>query len=484
MEGEGVSAAAGRLAFELGKAWLARPWGGGRVDRATVDAFHKATVDGDSDALARMLDEAGQAGTPMLLESRNSAGWTPLMWASWHAQVPVMRRLVQAKCNVNASDRYGQSALSLAAESMSNSQEAAVTLLLDAGADITQKGYEGKTPAEWAEETGNPRLAAHIRRAPTRRGRWMAAEQRLSMAKLLQPRLGRRSPLYPVVNRDVMEVVARWMPYTRRRDLVVGAAKQCAEPDVLAAQDSVQMGLRHRRRHRSIQHAQQVQHVVRPDSSNGTARQRDTDMGASTVRNSIEAQQRDSDDDVDSDDDDACSSEVLDRYLECVETLIERHDHQPRRYNSTALRIEPRRDRARTLGLKPNDSGQNGVLAPGIEWTQLTICCAHCATRSDSAAEAGLNQVALQQQSMKEHTGCPCSDLVVIISPAARVESGTDQMIDHVCGRGCDSRTQSDASGSAGLSADSPRSPRPLPARLEYESVVARSCMSTIFSAW
>ena len=70
-------------------------------------------------------------------------------------------------------------------ESTSSAQEAAVSLLLDAGADTTQTGYEGKTAAEWAEESGNPRLAAQIRRAPTRRGRWMAAEQRLAMATLL-----------------------------------------------------------------------------------------------------------------------------------------------------------------------------------------------------------------------------------------------------------------------------------------------------------
>ena len=115
MEGEGVSAAAGRLAVELGRAWLARPWAATRIHRKQIDAFHKATVDGDSELVGRMLEEAGRGGAAVLLESRNSAGWTPLMWASWHAKVGVMRLLVQGRCNVNASDRYGQSALSLAA---------------------------------------------------------------------------------------------------------------------------------------------------------------------------------------------------------------------------------------------------------------------------------------------------------------------------------------------------------------------------------
>lgn len=83
-----ISAAAARLACEVRQAWLARPWAGaGRVDRPTIDAFHKAAVDGDAELVGRMLDDAGRSGVSVLLESRNSAGWTPLMWASWHAQV-------------------------------------------------------------------------------------------------------------------------------------------------------------------------------------------------------------------------------------------------------------------------------------------------------------------------------------------------------------------------------------------------------------
>lgn len=64
-----------------------------------------------------------------------------------------MRTLVEAGVCVNAADRYGQSALSLAAENSNGAQEQAVSLLLESGADPSVCGYEGKTPAEWAEET-------------------------------------------------------------------------------------------------------------------------------------------------------------------------------------------------------------------------------------------------------------------------------------------------------------------------------------------
>ena len=217
-QGDGPVATAARLlAHEVGRAWLARPWR--PVDRETIDAFHKAAVDGDSERIGQMLEEAGRFGAAALLESRNSAGWTSLMWAAWHNQVPVMRRLVEAKCNVNAADRYGQSALSLAAENCNGAQEIAVSVLLAAGADPLQRGYEGKTPAQWAEETGNPRVAALIRRAPTFAGRWMAAEQRLALAKLLHPRLARRTPLHALVNRDVIEEIARHLPFHRSAPL-------------------------------------------------------------------------------------------------------------------------------------------------------------------------------------------------------------------------------------------------------------------------
>jgi hypothetical protein len=68
--------------------WWSRP-----ADRPTIDAFHKAAVDGDAELVGRMLDDVGRFSAHALLESRNSAGWTPLMWASWQAQVrPISSR--------------------------------------------------------------------------------------------------------------------------------------------------------------------------------------------------------------------------------------------------------------------------------------------------------------------------------------------------------------------------------------------------------
>ncbi len=404
-------------------------------------------------------------------------------------QVPVIRRLVQAKCNVNASDRYGQSALSLAAESTSSSQEAAVTLLLDAGADTTQKGYEGKTPAEWAEETGNPRLAAHIRRAPTSQGRWMAAEQRLAMAKLLQQRLGRRSPLYPVVNRDVMEVVARWMPYTRRRDLFNDRSAgsdnrphKRAELDPFFAHGSAQRGLRRRRRYLANMNAQQLQPGLLSGNGGAPHVEVDSSTNAFDAKNPTVEQEHDSGSDED------CSSEVLDRYLECVDTLIERHCHQPRRYDSITVQVKLRRDKVRAMHLDPNGSDHQWPTAPGIEWTQQSICCAHCALQSDSAETSGLDQTALKQHVLQEQ-GCTYTDFVVMISPAAEtglstVQAASDRDFDHSGDATARPNAEIEPTYSLCDSPWAPQSPRQLPPRLEYDSVVAcapaRSCVSSL----
>lgn len=163
--------------------WLSWPWQ--RPDQETVEAFHQvwtaaptylasgtsltactcdqsasiapvhaqAAIDGDQKRLLELLSTKGQFRSNLLLESRNSAGWTALMWAAWHNKVPAMRTLVEAGAMVNATDRYGQTALSLAAENSNGAQELAVSLLLDSGADPSVCGYEGKTPAEWAAKT-------------------------------------------------------------------------------------------------------------------------------------------------------------------------------------------------------------------------------------------------------------------------------------------------------------------------------------------
>jgi ankyrin repeat protein len=199
--------------MSLRKVWRSRPWK--PPDKDTIDVFHQAAIDGDRETLQSMMDTAGHFGISALLESRNSAGWTALMWAAWHNKVPAMRALVEASACVNAADRYGQSALSLAAENSNGAQERAVSLLLDSGA-LQLCGYEGKTPAEWADETGNFKIATLLRKAPTRHARWMAAEQRLALGKLLLSRLGRHTALHTFSNEDLFGEIAQWLPYCTR----------------------------------------------------------------------------------------------------------------------------------------------------------------------------------------------------------------------------------------------------------------------------
>src|SRR5256885_544816 len=59
-------------------------------------------------------------------------GMTPLHWAVHHDDLAVVKALLAAKANPNATNRYGVTPLSLAC---TNGNTEIVTLLLDAGAD-------------------------------------------------------------------------------------------------------------------------------------------------------------------------------------------------------------------------------------------------------------------------------------------------------------------------------------------------------------
>ncbi|XP_013417088.1 serine/threonine-protein phosphatase 6 regulatory ankyrin repeat subunit A [Lingula anatina] len=72
---------------------------------------------------------------------RDSAGNTPLISAAKAQQVPVMRRLLQVKCAINAKNKEGMTALHYACLTGMG-----VELLINAGADLNVKDTVGNTP--------------------------------------------------------------------------------------------------------------------------------------------------------------------------------------------------------------------------------------------------------------------------------------------------------------------------------------------------
>ena len=80
-------------------------------------------------------------------------GWTPLMKASEEGHVTIMQVLIDANADIEARNKKGRTALSFAAApSMKRpTQEAAMKLLLNSGADANSKDDLGNTPVQRAK---------------------------------------------------------------------------------------------------------------------------------------------------------------------------------------------------------------------------------------------------------------------------------------------------------------------------------------------
>ena len=90
---------------------------------------------------------------------QDEAGWAPLHPASFNGHTEIVMLLLENKCNLNVTNKYGDTPLILAA---SNYQMDNVRALVEAGCDITIRGCENKTAAEWARQKGHHALAEYL----------------------------------------------------------------------------------------------------------------------------------------------------------------------------------------------------------------------------------------------------------------------------------------------------------------------------------
>jgi len=67
--------------------------------------------------------------------------------------------LHENKCNLNVTDEDGDTPLIYAAR---NNKMDTVRALVEAGCDITIRGEENKTAAEWAKKKGNDAIAEYL----------------------------------------------------------------------------------------------------------------------------------------------------------------------------------------------------------------------------------------------------------------------------------------------------------------------------------
>ncbi|MCP4328355.1 MAG: ankyrin repeat domain-containing protein [Alphaproteobacteria bacterium] len=122
------------------------------------DDWRKAAIDGDGEVIERLLAE----GTD--IDCRDRYGQTALMLAALHGREKVLCLLADRGADKDVTAKYGLSALMLA---VLNRHSGVAEYLVDAGADTRLRGsgapgFADKTARQLAEHGGLADLAAHI----------------------------------------------------------------------------------------------------------------------------------------------------------------------------------------------------------------------------------------------------------------------------------------------------------------------------------
>lgn len=128
------------------------------------DDWRRAAIAGDLPRIERLLAQGVD------VDARDKYGQTALMLAAMHGRAEVARVLVDHGGDLDVTAKFGLSALMLA---VINRHEAIARRLVDAGADTLVQGtgapgFAGKTAAQLAEHGGLDDLAAYISGAARR----------------------------------------------------------------------------------------------------------------------------------------------------------------------------------------------------------------------------------------------------------------------------------------------------------------------------
>ncbi len=108
---------------------------------------------GDKLNLACMRDMTAEA------KRQNRNGRAPLHIASRDGQTEIVMLLLENKCNLNVTDNDGNTPFMYAAW---NNKLDTVRALVEAGCDITIRGENNMTAAEWADQHGYNDIAEYL----------------------------------------------------------------------------------------------------------------------------------------------------------------------------------------------------------------------------------------------------------------------------------------------------------------------------------
>ncbi|MBL6622005.1 MAG: ankyrin repeat domain-containing protein [Rickettsiales bacterium] len=113
----------------------------------------RAAKDGNSEEVKRLLEAKAD------VNAKDVDGQTPLQFAAEYGHTGIAAALIAAEANVNAKARYGITPLHLAAR---NGHTNIVQELIAKGADVNAKNNIGYTPLLYAAANGHTKIAAAL----------------------------------------------------------------------------------------------------------------------------------------------------------------------------------------------------------------------------------------------------------------------------------------------------------------------------------
>ena len=122
------------------------------------DEWHRAAIEGDVDVIERLVAEG------LAVDGRDRYGQTALMLAAMHGRKPVVDLMLAHDGDLDVTAKYGLSALMLA---IINRHDDIATTLIEAGADTTLRGtgapgFAGKSARDLAKKGGFDKLVDAI----------------------------------------------------------------------------------------------------------------------------------------------------------------------------------------------------------------------------------------------------------------------------------------------------------------------------------
>ena len=161
-----------------------------------TDALHDAAVLGDIETLKAAVTAGADVNT------RDSRGWTALMYAADNGYVLLVSQLLEAQADMDMRGPDGATALFMAAD---DGRTEIIELLMKAGADISIRGLRSTTPVEVARERyGNANAARRNGEPPA----VLALLEGKTWAKVEQELEEARAQIEPTVRQLVEEMVS------------------------------------------------------------------------------------------------------------------------------------------------------------------------------------------------------------------------------------------------------------------------------------